>query len=103
VTRHLWHILTSNSYVTWEVGRYAGIVLVFCAIKFRQHVLPHLPHRHDSYVSMNGYVHNCTTCGKQPADLERQLAEVRASIAKTPWMGPYMGPDWRSRLHSTDA
>lgn len=90
---HLWHLASSNNYVALEAGRYIAVALVAVFFKFRQYVMPHLPHRHTGYVSMNGSVWNCTTCGKPPADLEAELAKVRAEIAEHPWMAPYMGPD----------
>jgi hypothetical protein len=86
------HYALSSNFIGWEVGKYAGIALVFCYFKFMKHVRPHLPHRHTGYVSMNGAVWNCPVCGKPPKNLEQQLAEVKAEIAERPWMGPYMGP-----------
>lgn len=90
---HLFRDLISSNFIALEVGKYAGIALVVGYFKFRQYILPHLPHRHTGYVSVNGKVWNCPTCGKPPADLEQELAEVRAYIAEHPWAGPYMGPE----------
>jgi hypothetical protein len=76
----------------WTYAGYFGGVLaiaVFCKVR------PRLPHRHDGYVSINGYVWNCAVCDKPPAGLDAQLAEVRDYIAAHPWAGPYMGPDAR--------
>jgi hypothetical protein len=54
------------------------------------------PHRHDGYVSMNGTVHVCSSCGREPEDLEEQLADVRLYCETHPWC-LYAGPDasWR--------
>ena|SRR5215472_608233 len=96
----LCHILTGMSiqyltsfienYLAYEAGVVAGVVLLAGYLKLRN--LPGF-HRHDGYVSVNGSVWNCSRCGRPPASLEEQLAEVRAEMAEHRWMGPYMGPD----------
>jgi hypothetical protein len=48
-------------------------------------LLSRLHRHHDSYVAINGHVRACTSCGRPPKDLERQLAVVRA-VANHPWV-----------------
>jgi hypothetical protein len=53
----------------WNAGKYAALgVWAGAAWLTRQ---TWLPHRHDGYVSMNGYVRKCTRCGRLPAGAVR--------------------------------
>lgn len=48
----------------WNVGKYGGILAVLgVSWLSRQRWLPH---RHDGYVAMSGYVRKCSRCGRLP-------------------------------------
>lgn len=61
--------LHMTPYEWWLVGRYGAVALLGGASWLSRQRW--LPHRHDGYVSMNGYVHACGQCGRLPADAYR--------------------------------
>ena len=53
-----------TTYDWWLIGRYGGTAVlagVFWLMRQRW-----LPHHHDGYVSLGGYVHACGRCGRLP-------------------------------------
>lgn len=48
----------------WNAGKYGGILAILGISWLARQTW--LPHRHDGYVSMSGYVRKCTRCGKLP-------------------------------------
>ena len=61
--------LHMTPYEWWLVGRYSAVALLGGAGWLSRQRW--LPHRHDGYVSMNGYVHACGRCGRLPAGAYR--------------------------------
>lgn len=58
-----------TTYEWWLVGRYGAVAILAGAGWLTRQSW--LPHRHDGYVSMNGYVHACGRCGRLPAGAYR--------------------------------
>lgn len=54
-------------YGSYYAGYYGTAVVLAVAFRLR----PHLPHRHTGYVSIGGYVHACSVCGKLPEGATR--------------------------------
>lgn len=58
-----------SSLFWFNVGKY-GVIALLLSMNWlsRQHWLPH---RHTGYVSVSGYVHKCSRCGRLPAGAYR--------------------------------
>ena len=54
----------------FNVGKYGGALIIAGVIWLVNRRW--FPHRHDGYVSINGYVHACGRCGQLPAGAVRK-------------------------------